>query len=63
MRAMDVGLRFKVEHARSDEYPKTCRVEDEAAERVIREFVREWVVKRAAETHPSLPAEPLERSR
>jgi len=43
----DVGLRIRLERALRDEFLETCRGQDRPAAQVLREFMREYVLKHA----------------
>jgi hypothetical protein len=49
MAMKDVGLRVRVERELRDDFLEACRVHDRPAAQVIREFMRDYVVRQAVE--------------
>jgi hypothetical protein len=49
MAMKDVGLRVRVERELRDDFLEACRAHDRPAAQVIREFMRDYVVRQAVE--------------
>ena len=49
MPTKDVGLRVRVERELRDDFLEACRAHDRPAAQVIREFMRDYVVRQAVE--------------
>ena len=49
MATKDVGLRVRVERELRDDFLEACRAHDRPAAQVIREFMRDYVVRHAVE--------------
>jgi hypothetical protein len=49
MATKDVGLRVRVEREIRDDFLEACRAHDRPAAQVIREFMRDYVVRQAVE--------------
>lgn len=52
MATKDVGLRVRVERELRDDFLEACRAHDRPAAQVIREFMRDYVVRHAVENSP-----------
>lgn len=46
----DVGLRIRVQRDLREQFLEVCRAQDKPAERVLREFMREYVERHEAAT-------------
>lgn len=51
MSGKDSGLRIRVEKALRDEFLEVCHAQDRPAAQVIREFMRDYVARKADENN------------
>jgi hypothetical protein len=49
----DVGLRIRVQRELRDRFLEACRAEDKAAAQVLRQFMRDYVSNRQADSSSS----------
>ena len=63
MPTKDVGLRVRVERELRDDFLEACRAHDRPAAQVIREFMRDYVVRHPVENSPMSNSNVRKRAR